>query len=374
MNEENKEEKFKFYTTEELERMEEDAKENPKKEKSSFHKKHFGFELRIFVFSLLILSLFGTSFYYLWKAISMANIQKVTYDEIGRVGFRICEKEAEDCLGENIQYDSGKIGSVIANFTYFVKLDASISYEFDYYITSTMKFYHPKNRDSVLYSQEALLVEKTNVSDTRAYMNIDKTVEVDYESYERRIEEYNEKNEGEYEGEMDITLHIEQENGTKEVTLIVPLRDSSLQVNKIELENRNKKWDFQMNAWNEQNILYGIISVILLLSALLLLFELTKFVLSTMAKQSPYQKKLNEILEEYDRIIVIARDGYQTNTEKSLVKMNSFEELLNVHLLLKKPIIYTKINKIKCDFIVEDSTTIYRYVMKEVDFEEQKKK
>ena len=84
-------------------------------------------------------------------------------------------------------------------------------------------------------------------------------------------------------------------------------------------------------------------------------------------KKNKYQDKLNEIFREYDRLIVIARDGYVSNIKKKIIKVNTFEELLDARDILEKPIIFSKINDIKCEFIVEDDDKLYKYVLKEVD-------
>ena len=47
--------------------------------------------------------------------------------------------------------------------------------------------------------------------------------------------------------------------------------------------------------------------------------------------------------------------------------MESFEELVAAHETLKKPIIFSKVNDVKCEFIVEDTKTLYKYILKEAD-------
>ena len=105
-----------------------------------------------------------------------------------------------------------------------------------------------------------------------------------------------------------------------------------------------------------------------MLVALLILFRLTKLVLKVTTKRNEYQTKLAYILREYDRLIVIARNGFVTTREKSITKVENFDELMDARNTLNKPIIYCKINDIKSEFIVEDDERIYKYVMKESDF------
>ena len=53
------------------------------------------------------------------------------------------------------------------------------------------------------------------------------------------------------------------------------------------------------------------------------------------------------------------------------VKVDSFYELLDARDTLEKPIIYERVNSVKSYFYVEDNERIYRYAMKESDFEKK---
>ena len=88
-------------------------------------------------------------------------------------------------------------------------------------------------------------------------------------------------------------------------------------------------------------------------------------VLKVTTNRNKYQQRLSQILRDYDRIIVIARNGYESNVERKVIKVETFEELLDAQSTLQKPIIYSRINDVKCEFIVEDDTTLYKYVLKE---------
>ena len=89
-------------------------------------------------------------------------------------------------------------------------------------------------------------------------------------------------------------------------------------------------------------------------------------VIATKTK-SKYQVELDKILKEFDDYIVITKDGYNIAEGVKVIKVSSFKELLDARNSLNKPIIFSKINNVKAEFIVEDESTVYRYVMKEAD-------
>ena len=64
----------------------------------------------------------------------------------------------------------------------------------------------------------------------------------------------------------------------------------------------------------------------------------------------------------------MTKNDLEIDENKTILKVSSFKELLDARNTLNKPIIYNKINNIKSEFIVEDESVIYKYVMKEADF------
>ena len=80
-----------------------------------------------------------------------------------------------------------------------------------------------------------------------------------------------------------------------------------------------------------------------------------------------YEKTLNKILKDYDKDIVTAKDGYAVETYKRIIKVAEFSELLDARHLLNKPIIYSKINSVKSEFVVEDDAKAFKYVLKDSD-------
>ena len=81
----------------------------------------------------------------------------------------------------------------------------------------------------------------------------------------------------------------------------------------------------------------------------------------------------NHCQQKYEKDIVISKDGYVEDPAKKIIKLNDFEELVRVHETINKPIIYSKVNDVKSDFIVEDESSIYKYVLKEADLENEVK-
>ena len=121
------------------------------------------------------------------------------------------------------------------------------------------------------------------------------------------------------------------------------------------------------DSWSITTVLDATFATLLMIAFLILLYQTVSFVLKSTNHRSEYQQKLLKILREYDRIIVIARDGYESNQARELVKVETFDELLEIKQTLQKPIIYSRVNSVKSEFIVEDNEKLYKFTFKEAD-------
>ena len=168
---------------------------------------------------------------------------------------------------------------------------------------------------------------------------------------------------------VDLILYLDEETETRKIASVnVPLAVTSYGINKEEIEKESDV-SIDNNVWTDSNSYYIMIGTLLILVSLFLLIRVTRLVIKGTAKKSKYQKELSNILREYDRFIVIARDGFIPASEKRVVKVDSFKEIMDAREALNKPIIYSRVNDIKSEFIVEDIEIVYKFTIKESDFD-----
>ena len=101
---------------------------------------------------------------------------------------------------------------------------------------------------------------------------------------------------------------------------------------------------------------------------LFLITRLSNLLIKSFYRKDKYNKEVKRLLRLYDGDIVVARDGYNSLENKRVVKVGDFKELLDAKNILKKPIVYVRVNDIKSKFIVEDVECIYEYTIKDLDF------
>ena len=91
-------------------------------------------------------------------------------------------------------------------------------------------------------------------------------------------------------------------------------------------------------------------------------------------KKNKYDKYLSKILKEYDRLIV-ETSTYPKIEDYHLLKINSFDELLDVRDNLRLPIMYYSVTPHqKAHFYILQEKNLYVYTLKLVDLTKKKLK
>ncbi len=344
-----------------------------KSNQTSFHKPYFSFEVRVTLMIIGIFVLILASCFMLYKAIKYGGSETVTYDEVSKVKYKVCLNEnstyQQSCLGEGMQYVSSLVNYISADFQYNVNFSTDIDYDLSYHIVGLTHIYDQADNSKVLYKKEDTLLEKTSLVDNNNQIHIDTSVNINYSDYNKIVKDYNSRYSLKSSASLEIILYLDEPNETRKVSSVtIPLGKDTFSIGKYTLSNINQSVKIPVNQWNEYTAFYGIVATVLLLLSIILIFKTAKLVLKVTNNRNHFQATLSQILRKYDRIIVVARDGYESNIPKKVIKVANFDELLDARDALEKPIIYSKVNSIKSEFIVEDDEKLYKYVLKESDF------
>ena len=333
-------------------------------------KLHFSFEARVTIMVVCILLLFLGACLLIIETIRSGKNEVVYYDEVSNTSYSVClfpnETYHQECLEEDMEYLSELTNTIGVYFQYNVKLSTDISYDLAYHISAITKIYDASDSSKVLYRTEEILVDKTNFDNVDSQISIDTDVTLDYQNYNRIVRDYQARYALNSAAEVEAILYLDEATETRKIaSIIIPLGQDTYHIQKDIITNKNQKVEIDGDFWNRYNTTCAIIASILILISLFLLYQTARLVLKVTTNHNKYQQKLSQILRDYDRIIVIARNGYESNVERQVVKVESFEELLDAQETLQKPIIYSRINDVKSEFIVEDEETLYKYVLKE---------
>ena len=341
--------------------------------KSVNSKIHFSFEARIITMVLLILLMFLGSCFLILEAINYGDDNNVSYNEISKVHYEVCllpnTDYANRCLDEEMEYVSSLIDTIHGTFHYNVDFSSAISYDVNYRVVALMKIYDRLDKTKVLYKNEDVLVDKTNLSNTSTAIDFDTDVVIDYDFFNKKLAEYkNRYSLNDAMADLDVVLYLDDPNETRSVgKLTIPLGTQTFGISTAETSNLNKSAEAVRDNWTSYNTICASSACFLILISMVLLYKTTRLVLKVTTSRNKYQTLLTQILREYDRIIVIARDGYESNVKKKVIKVANFDELLDARDTLEKPIIYSRVNDVKSEFIVEDDEKLFKFILKESD-------
>ena len=337
------------------------------------HKKYVSFEVRVAVRIVIILFLFATACCFVLMALNKGKKDIITYNEITETNYSVCENNAvtnfydSKCLDEDLTYDQSVSNYINVLFKYNLDYSKALPYDIAYHVVAVTKIYDKDNNTKELFKNEDVLVERTSISDISDRISFDNSINLDYKQYNSLVAEKAAKY-GNAEANLEVSLYLDTEKeSTNVASVTIPLNENPFKIRKSSLSNLNKTMEIDNDVWNDFNSMCAIIASILIVIALTILYRTTRLVLKVVNNKSEYEKALDKILKEHDDDIVNAKDGYVVDSTKTIIKVADFGELLDARHLLDKPIIYTKINSVKSEFIVEDEEKAFKYILKDSD-------
>ena len=336
------------------------------------NKMYVSFETRVAIRIIIILALFASACYFILEAINFGKKDIVTYNEITEANYTVCPHNNSfvdnKCLAEGLKYNQDTAKFINVLFKYNLDYSKSIPYDIAYHIVAITKIFDKENNTKVLFKNEDVLVERTSISDISDRIFFYNNINLDYNHYNTLVKENEKKYGDNSEADLEVVLYLDTDNNTSNVASItVPLNEKNFSIRKSALNNLNKSMELDNNTWNDYNSMCAVVATILIIVSLIILYRTTKLVLKVTNNRSEYEKTLNKILKDYDKDIVTAKDGYAVETYKRIIKVAEFSELLDARHLLNKPIIYSKINSVKSEFVVEDDAKAFKYVLKDSD-------
>lgn len=342
---------------------------NRVKSTSSINRAHYGFTSRVCTLVLMFLLFLVLCIIFVFKAIDYELGGGITYSEYTSNDYSVCTTNNGiyngACLDRDLEYISSVVETVQATFDYEALFSKKNSFKANYYVVGKLKVFDKADSTRVRYTKDDVLVHSTTLESDDEVASFSVDVDVDFNNYSQIVKDYNNKIGLESSGELEVALYLEENDVSRKVSYItIPLTDDAFMIKTSNLDNQNQ---IVINNKEEKVVdpVYLFIAVVSMIMDVLLFIYLVNFVRMGLNSDNEYNTKLKSILKEHDDIIVNAISRYIIPEGYKVVELESFEELLDARNSLEKPIVYEKINNIKCKFYVEDDKTIYLYSMKD---------
>ena len=344
--------------------------------KAEAPKGHFGFEKRVILMGSLTVISFVLAIIFCYQAINYSDIDNVSYSERSSVTYSVCLNDNDyykgQCQSSGMQYISTLTKSIPVVFNYNINYSSAVNYKLDYYILGKTVIYDRDDASKVLYRDDKLLSERKSVEGTDVIAKLNTKIDVEFKEKNDFVNGYKSKYALNSLASYDVVLYVDDGKGPREVASVsIPLSMQTFGISEEIVANDDQLVSMEKAGLASINTVFGLVGGVFGIIGAVILVKLIKLIYVTIDGGSPYEKKLNQILAEYDRVIVMSKSEYKINPDKQFIKLDSFFELLDARDTLEKPIIYERVNSVKSYFYVEDDERIYRYAMKESDFEKK---
>ena len=338
------------------------------------NKKYHGYKYHIVTYSTICLITLVSLIIFI-VGYTYTKEKTLSFTENSTANYQVCLKDNEyygdKCVNEDIQYVSAITDTIRADFTYNKVYEEPQNKDYKYYIKSKLIIKTDDEESKELLKQEKELTKIEKVKIGKNVLSISSSYEVPFEKYNKYAEKYKSDYLLINKSNLYISLVVKDNEKEEEVASInIPLTELTYSISKTEIKNKVESYEVETNS--RVNTLFIILILISSVILLIAIIRLLKFLWKTRTKTSKYEKKLKQILNTYDRVIITLEDKNTIVNDTEVYTVKTFLELLDVRDTIDKPILYYKVNDIKTEFYVQDINKTYKFVMKESDFEDKK--
>ena len=362
-----------------------------KTEKKSFlnnvtHKnEHYvDYKTRLLANSLTFVALFIITIIFLQGAFSKTTNQMINYNEMSNLDYKVYLKEnnfyESDYLGKNKVYIANLIDNIEINFRYNYNIEKPSNVDFNYSIVAKLTIDDGSSKNNYFEKEYVLLnnQRKSIKSGTNYFLN--EKVKIDYAYYNNLANSFKQQFGLDTTSSLTVYLRVNKNtnienasNAVENSTMFVkiPLSEKAINIELNYQDINNSNYVIQNIDTKTDNIIFGILSVISLIAMLVFGIKTLRLLILLRGKKSIYDKYVEKILNEYDRLIVENGTGPDTSNT-NVIKISQFEELLDVRDNLKLPIMYYVVTKhTKCCFYIKHNDDLYLLTIKSVDLEQK---
>lgn len=345
---------------------------------------YISYERRVAVYLIIVLGCAILSTIFLTRSLSAGNKSDITYQENSNLDYKVYLKKNdfydEEFLGKDMVYVASLIKRIDINIKYLFNIDKKSDVDFDYDIIGKLSITDNDGKNVFFEKEYDLLEKKTDSMSDSRQKGIFENISINYDYYNNLANKFRSDYGLDTKSNLIVYFRVHQKgaesnkfkldnNSTMSIT--IPLSEKAINI-KMDYKEINKNSQlFDESSVVVTNYIYAGASIILMGVVAIFIGPLVKLLLNMRTKKSDYDKYVERILNEYDRLIV------ETSTPPQLmnnhvIEVGSFTELLDVRDNLSLPIKYYIINKHqKCNFYINHGNELYLLVVKDADMNEK---
>ena len=334
--------------------------------------------------SLTFIALFILTVIFLQGAFGVVASKNINYNETSNLDYKVYLKENNfydtNYLGKNKVYIANLIDNIEVNFRYNYYIEEPTNVDFNYSIVAKLTIDDGTSKNNYFEKEYELLSNKRYELKSGKNYNLDEKVKIDYAYYNGLANSFKQQYGVDTTSNLTVYLKVNKktdiensQNNYENSTMYVkiPLSEKAINIELNYQDINNSNYIIQETDSKVDNIIFGILATLTFIAALVFAIQIIRLLTLLRGKKSIYDKYVEKILNEYDRLIVENGTGPNLNDCK-VIKISKFEELLDVRDNLKLPIMYYVVTKhTKCCFYIKHNDDLYLLTIKAVDLEQK---
>jgi len=342
--------------------------------------------LKYLLFTMLacIFIVLGAYFYKQTKAETI--IHKVDYSETSNIDYRVYLKDnkffddkyltKESIVNDNKLVVAELIDRISINYNYLIKFSEKVNGKYSYYVKAIIESNESAGSKNYWSKEYALTEKKTKDITNSDSVVVLEDVSVEYDKYNKILNDWRAVANVSMDGKLKVILVFESTVGSpilqkkynlnnNDIKLEIPLSKAATEITINEnAESKVKSIEEEEKDSDSKYMKYriGVVFSFLLAVICIILILITR---NNQKNDNKYYVELKRILNTYDGIIVNVSS--LPDLEKfNVIKVRSFDELLDAHSEVRLPINYYR-QKHKSTFILVNDTMLWMYVLRNVD-------
>lgn len=352
-----------------------------KSETNHKHKLYISYNARLIFSICTFIILFASGLIFLLKSLSFTEQKVINYDEKSNLDYKVYLKENDfyetPYLGKNMLYIASLIDKINIDFNYHFTSSENINLDFNYNIIGKLVISDSEEKNTYYEKEYKLLNDKKISMENNNNQIINENVAIDYDYYNNLANNFKMTFGVNTTSNLIIYLSINKTgndsqtmNNNSLMLIKIPLSEKAINIKMDYKEIDNSSTILSGSYITIDNLVYITASIIFIILSIVALIKSIKLISLLMPNnKNIYDKYVNRLLMEYDRLIV------ETSTKplfdnKEIIKIEKFQELLDVRDNLKLPITYYSVTKHqKCYFYISTGDKVYLHTVKAVDLE-----
>ena len=347
------------------------------------NKIYFDFKLRIILLILILIITIPFSICLLLDSFNMFDKNEIKYLEENYMDYTVSLKDnnlfEEKIMSKDSNYIASLIDDIKINYAYNFKPEELIKGTYKYNVNATINIINHLTGE-LYYKKEFILIDSLPEYILKSDLKIRNSINIDYDYFNEiantLLPYYGEHAKANLfvdfsvEKDLDTTTYYSNDlNNVIRSYVIIPLTSEAINV-KIQSGNISKEKSLyliqQYDKEDDKKLIYSLAVDAFIL---IIIIDLVKLIKAIIPKTNKYDKKLKYIKHKYNKIIVdISTQPDLTNYK--IIKINDFDELLDVRNSYKEPIRFYEITPhIKSQFLIIHNNEVFLYTLKEVDLE-----